>query len=735
MRKIKIVAILMALSFFGASYASAQENAPGDSSLITLATVNIYKAKVVSQKDNNLAIAFDISNGEGIQPGVRYSVVLVSGEGNNQTVSDEKVYAEKLVLGSNETVHKEIAYTAPGYLKGDFNVWVLSDNDKGLPLTQGLAGKITLNGSGQFVNILPSSCFLKIEGEINKKYTLTQGVDVAPAENLILVCNVQNNFSNLVTATPNFNTFYRVTSGDLVASAKQASFSLAAGEKKTLEFSIPKASKPQAYDATLSLLDDKNAAISNNVTVHYVLQGNSATIQNLNLDKDSYIQGESAQVTFSWSGRADSFSGSRQRQNDLSLANNTVALTISSGSSACSDVFKQELTYDNMVNVALAVPIKTDCPDPKVSFILQDKDNNVLDKADYSLNDEKDGMLAPQTTASSNSNALKRNSIILVVILLAISLALILVYKKRRNSVAMFLALAILSGAFFSLGARQVQADTFTSYTKCATKITTTNTWGITITVPTGWTNAVYAVSLDNPNYVTGDRMTYNDGDPMVITGRTKGIAECDNGDQAAGVDGYYSKISPNYPDQLTKSDFNLFHWVSDDGGSLSGSKTRTVETTAGSYYISFVGLVYGPPHNSAVGTPGTTICDGSVSQGWNYRDHYEIPYTVVTTPPPGCIPDSACASHPVTWSGYCSGICDGGLGTESGTCSDGCLGTGHTTRSCTNDTPCPVIKRYGCVAGCAGANCCKEDTNGKFTDPNCNNSCSSTGDWREVAP
>lgn len=671
MRKIKIIAILTMLSFFSVSYASAQATDSGGSSPITLATVDIYRTKIISQKDNNLTIDFDISNGAGVQPGVKYSVVLMRGDINSQIMADQKVYGETLVLGPNTTVHKEIIYTAPSYLKGDFSVWVMSDNDRGLPLGQGLAGKITLNGSGQSVEILPSSCFLKIDGQANKKYTLAQGVDVAPTENLILVCNVQNNFPNAATVTPNFNTFYRVAFGDLIASAKQASFSMAAGQKETMEFPIPKVSKPQAYDVTLSLLDNNGTEISNELTAHYVLQGDSATIQNLGLDKNSYASGDIANVTFSWTPRADWFSGSRelQAQPPTSIPpNDVVVLTITSNSTACSDVYKQELSYDSMVNVGLKVPVKIDCPNPQVSFSLEDSSGNVLDREAFNLNNNPGlNNKVPSQPASANGNSMEKVALILVAVLLVISLVLVAVRKKKRNSLSVFLALIIFSGAVFSFGTRPAQARSFTSYTGCSLTMTIMGGGWKLITVASGWTDGVYDVGLDND--------VYNPGASMLISGRTQGMPTCSNGDQNSGVIGAFDRVMP----QGGGGDFLLFHYVQNGGGQTSGNLNTAASSTPGYHYVSFIGGTWDPN-----ATPHSVSCGGSGTFGWDYRDHFEIGYTVLASPPP----PQVCT--PGTFDPVRCRVCDNGVWEAD------CVNYGSGT---------PLSDWCGCEKQCTGTN------------------------------
>jgi len=69
-------------------------------------------------------------------------------------------------------------------------------------------------------------------------------------------------------------------------------------------------------------------------------------------------------------------------------------------------------------------------------------------------------------------------------------------------------------------------------------------------------------------------------------------------------------------------------------------------------------------------GCPGTKTCQSDC--GWG--------------PCENCgTPDTDCSSHPVTWSGNCVGDLPCGPGTESGTCDNGCGGTGTTSRECCN--------------------------------------------------
>jgi len=472
-KKIKFLAVLLALSFFGALPVLAQ-TAPlttslmsptnGSNNEIVLATVNIYNAKIVSQDNNNLKIAFDLNNQEQIQPGVRYAVLL-SGTGGNSDQSDQKIYANTLTLASNSTIHEEADYTAPTWLSGSFTVWVISKSINGLPLGQSLAG--TVNLTGQTNNSVElNGCFVKVSGQ-DKQYALDQGVDIAPAENLVLTCNVKNNFSSNVSLTPNFDTHYRSAFGDLVSSSKGAAVTLPANSTKAVDFALPKANAPQSYDVLFTLLNDQGQAVSSAIDTHYVLDGPSGTISNLRLDKNSYVQGDAAQAILNWTGSADSFPGARNGSTDTE--SDIINLAITSNGQSCSNPFEKKLSdiSSNPVSATISLPITADCPNPLVTAILKDAKGNVLNKFTFLTNSQQTNS-SFQTPAEAASQSTAQSApwtkvISIVILILVVILAVIIFIKlawKNKNSTHVGLFLVI----FLSLGllwAQPSRANTF----------------------------------------------------------------------------------------------------------------------------------------------------------------------------------------------------------------------------------------------------------------------------------
>jgi hypothetical protein len=454
-----LTAVLLGISFSG-NNSRAEEQTSDVSEPTILATVDIGRTSIISQDGNKLKISIDFFNGERIQSGIKYAVELMQNDGQNVTLVDEKIYDEVLTMGPRQIIHREIDYTAPSYLKGEYQVWVGSQNDKGMPFAGAISGTVTLNGDFQYIGIDSKKCYLKVDGQPDTQYTLTQGVDVSSSENLTLTCTLKNNFSSSETVTPRFDTYYRTIYGDLVSSEKSANITLSGGEEKVIDFSIPKAQKPQAYDTVMTLLNSGGKEVSDKVTAHYVIQGRSATIQNVRFDKDAYFSGETANLIFNWSGNADDFSSARSGSVDSS--DDILKITImNNGASYCSNPYEKSITAGKMDNVEISVPITADCPYPTASLAIKDEKGNILDKTEFDLK-KPDGEVEKNLPSGSAGNGTKTRVAIGIVVLLFIVSAGLIIKRKLAKSTVYFFLVFLGSALFFgSLGSNRAEAATF----------------------------------------------------------------------------------------------------------------------------------------------------------------------------------------------------------------------------------------------------------------------------------
>lgn len=400
------------------------------SDMITVATVNIHNPKIVDQKGNLVTISFDISNREGAQPQIKYSVQLIKNSDRGQVLMDEKVYDETISLSENDRINKRVIYQAPANLKGEYTILVTSKNTNGFPLALAVAGKVNLSPEGNIdsVEIIPETCFLKIEGEINSpQYSPLQGVDILSDENLIAVCTIESNVSSSVTLTPNYETYYRTIYGGKVLheGGDTKPITLKSKERKIVSFVLPKAKKPQAHDVKVSFVGENIK--TNTVVFHYVLRGPSATIQNIVLDKDYYLVGDVAKISFFWSPSADSFPDSRLGKG-TTLSDVYLTISISDiNQKKCTTQIDQTISQ-NIVNPIneISAPIIYSCINPQVSLFLKDDKGDVLAEESFIIETK----VIPKT---SNRFYFFIKIIMASILGLVLFMGIILYVKKIKN--------------------------------------------------------------------------------------------------------------------------------------------------------------------------------------------------------------------------------------------------------------------------------------------------------------
>jgi len=277
-----ILTALMMFSFVGVINAQEVENLEGlieeqtIEEAFEIASLEIYNAEIITkEEESKFILSFDFFNKKGVQTDIKYAIQLIRKSERKvslfsifnsakeeiyevQVVLDEKIYSEKLTLKENETLHKEIEYTVPDYLSGEFDVWIIAKNSNGVLLSIANPGKINFNGTNEFIEIVSESCYLKVQGD-NKEYNSMEGVSVNNNENLQIVCEVVNHYNKKINFTPYFNTYYRSTFGELVKENEsiQSDFEIEANEIKTFSFDIPKVDISQAYEAKLFFKDGK----------------------------------------------------------------------------------------------------------------------------------------------------------------------------------------------------------------------------------------------------------------------------------------------------------------------------------------------------------------------------------------------------------------------------------------------------------------------------------------------
>lgn len=348
----------------------------GLAEMVLVASTDIKGAEIVGQTEDSVVVLFNLYNQVGTQSDITYGVELYETTGAQRTLVDSFVYRDRrLTLGENETVPVTLTYDTPKYLTGTYELWVVAMTPSGMTLSLSQAGEVSLVADEAYLELL--QCVAMV-GDESTVYQLTQGVDVAADEPLKLVCTIKNNFPETQYTRAFFETFERTVYGEQVPVEQHAQTPvvIAGGKSEVVTLTVPKALKAQAYDTVVTLVDGQGKAVSASVILHYVLQGASATIQNVVFDKSQYTPGEIAAVTVTWSPAADTFAGARGQGTDVGEVVMYAIITDTDGA-YCSLPEQVSLPTEESV-ITLAIPVSTTCIEPQLQFELVDESGQIL---------------------------------------------------------------------------------------------------------------------------------------------------------------------------------------------------------------------------------------------------------------------------------------------------------------------------------------------------------------------
>jgi hypothetical protein len=518
---------------------------------IVVASTDIMNAEIVMQTGREITIFFELYNKLGFQSGVIYGVELHRKTEAGYTLADVKVYSESpQSLGTDEMLPVALTYEAPAFLAGTYELWVVAKTQTGLPLSYAVAGSVALEGNGDQVSL--SECVALVEGET---YPLAAGVDVAADESLTVTCEALYSGSEPREFTPQFVSHERSVYGPVAeteASLRQA-VRLEPGLSRNVSFTVPLATEAQAYDAVMQLVDAKTGSpVSAVVLIHYVIQGDSATIQNVIFDKASYASGEVASLIIAWSAAADAFVGARGEGSAVGPLTMHVVLADQTGA-FCSAPTVVTLEAGSMVSRA-EVPVTQSCVEPQVIVGLGTQSGLGLSAATYQYAPipVAEELQAPTTPLTSVFVALALVALISVLGYGAVRLipyvrgqrkAVVSVYEPTSRThvthgvtLSGLALLVVLSGGLF-FGATVPAAEALTLY------------------VPSGSDTITFSVNIN--------KSTYETNEPVQVFGAAF-VTGCGNAIQAGGLEardgqGAMQSIGTFNMDPYSGSGFAMF--------------------------------------------------------------------------------------------------------------------------------------------------------------------------------
>lgn len=558
---IQALFVLMALALMVpfVSMAQAPIEEEGDTSLDngeTMMETNISNASLIGQDEDNVVIGFTLEN-NGTQPqfDIRYGIELVSTVGNPgeemQVIVDTFVAREEVVLSAGERVSKVVGYPFAGIPPGTYELWVIAQTSGGATVGIAKAADYTVNDA-DVVEIMAETCSLTVAGEDGASYDLYQGVDVSASEDLILTCTLKNHGATAATVLPNYMTFERNVYGDQVSVAvpTQTVVTLAAGAEQEVSYTLPKATAPQAYDVVLTLTDEATrAVVSNNLTVHYVIQGASATIQNVGFSKNAYRAGEEITLNLNWTPAADTFEESRSGNGTNVGGVSAVTRVVDGNGAVCSEESTTQLASPA---TSLTSTSMIDCVRPTASVQLVSANGTVLDSKEIAVEVEEDLNGAAESVTGDRNSTLMFASIVAF----ALALLTVLIAMNRRkkidfiNASKMLFIFAVAATGFLGVQVEKAEAIT--------------------------WLHTYYNSSGQGGTNVTVNlnKTTFAPGETIVLTSRITS-AVCANGRTPA------YRLRAYLGSQISTLGYTTYNTTTHNGGG-----TLIAPTTPGTYNI-----------------------------------------------------------------------------------------------------------------------------------------------------
>lgn len=337
--------------------------------------VEVYNAQI-SQGENSFEVTFDLTNNGSAQTNLSYGLELIGIESG--FFADDYIIDDLIYIGKAEVIPLTVNYSPPKYLDGAYEVWVSVVNEKGSTVAMNFVDTINLTATEDIVEIYSQTCKMYLSGEPSE-YSLSLGTLVLPGEDLLVACEIENHLNKPVLIYPVFESHERNVWGPSLGIEKQTgiTFGLDAEEKRKVIITIPAESIPQAYDSRI-YFESNGERISNDLIAHYVVSGESGTVQNISLDKSQYVVGEIAKITVYWTPSADAYPDSR---NISGMENGSIVVTAlsSSGAKCFEDVIIEGVsTLTNTTLHATAV-ITNECTDPTLDVGLLNEAGAELD--------------------------------------------------------------------------------------------------------------------------------------------------------------------------------------------------------------------------------------------------------------------------------------------------------------------------------------------------------------------
>jgi hypothetical protein len=471
------VMFLVPFVAFGQENGDTQESYP---QAHVTSDLNIYNALILQQTDE-IVISFTLQNDfSKAQGDVNYDVRLyeLDSAGEAQNLFYREEFDDTLSISAGESLEKQVMFNMPENANGTYELWVFVYTTSGNELSFANLGTVQTNAAMKSISIQRETCGLVIDG-IEEKFHPLQGVDIDPKQEKInLECEIKNNKSSAQDISAVFSTKKYSMYGESVdVDGNSFRFVIEPGTQKKVVVPVPLPKESGAYSAKIVFSNDEQVTLES-LYLHYVIQGESASINDISTDRESYDIGEKMTLSVAWSPSADGFAGSRK--NDENLQNTGESGETPGGGTEidepmihisvendknekCIEDISENLTSDNSY-LQYEENVIAKCQNVNVRAEIRNGKGDVLAQYNVLFDENAESI---KNTAQNDTRSMFSWKTILMVLIGGLPIIILLVFlAKRKNGVASLLIFFVFgSGLFISFD--HVNAVGLSMYYKC----------------------------------------------------------------------------------------------------------------------------------------------------------------------------------------------------------------------------------------------------------------------------
>lgn len=537
-----------------------------------------------------------VNSGQGDVSDLYYRVLVVGGfdkDGMPEYVYGQSDLKGPLYVGGKNTVSVPFSYVLPPYVGGkDVGIKIELLTKQGRLLYLNFA-RFDVEGSMSAINIQGAS--IKIG---NQTFDPQSGPTIHEGENPSVIIGLFNPMTKSVTIASRISVYDKAISGiPLFTETSTTTFTISAKTEKTVSYKLPIFdNKPGVYVGVIDFVDAAGVVRSSATEFRYIIGGDIATIQSVDVGSSSIEKGQIVDVSVLYSGSPidtrdyDKVDGVSVGESKLSVSLFNEKNEFVGKAESLVDVRDVQTAIVKVLSLVDAAALRAD--------VVLSKGDKVLSKLSTSLVPSPESLSKKTASNAVGHRGLISLQIILVIIGILISGVVLWFILKKNKSVPTLVILFIsiaLAGLSLYFITNVLSGYARTQTADAATYIIPTGYVGSGGWIPTYWFGGTIRgkvlLPLDNINLsLTPSATDLKPGEQFSITATITAL-QCSNADQYVSL--YIQSVSwlPSFvPVKYSKNNHKApcggecFRYT--NTSFFAG--TYTAPTTPGDYRITF---------------------------------------------------------------------------------------------------------------------------------------------------